>query len=449
MILSAQTSSLAAPDCDRAYSFIASIQSLESAVNTRLQGPVRQHALKFGPEIGQAVSSISSPQDAIQFFKTIESIEARKYKFKSQLGREWVEEFSPFPDLVQIDVAKQIAPLLQQFTKEQKGELIQVFDRISVKSSNLSSREYWKNYANAFRILIEPKNVFSVLERLPDDRNLTQQWVDQPSYASFFNVNMVTAIRSLPVDISSSAKQMVLKKYVQGRDAAVAGTGAEERLLLKTRRRNYELFHRLFHDDAFQLVIKELQGKRTMTVREFGAVWDRFWKLQGLDPSYSFDKVVGAARVLQKGPLAPLLKDDYLELYGSFPNGKALADSDFDVHLGPIMMGDYYKSFTESGSYASPHVPFRGQTPEIAYRLSEQYLAAEKEVAKFLNKSEYEPAEMMTIVAALPTVGHDFFRAEMLAVYNPVIVRVDADRVIARVYDSFGSKRVLEVELVD
>ncbi|NUM88468.1 MAG: hypothetical protein HUU37_04615 [Bdellovibrionales bacterium] len=389
-------------------------------------------------------AAIKTPADLLAAWRMLARLAKAEYRIQGEWSA-YEKDFASLllRDLTKTDSIKPQSKMAARFNAGEKAELFRILHSIHDGVSNKPLQKGWGDYISTIEILFDPGSVEKFLSRVDGSGYYAQSLADgTPSAAA--HRGTITALQGLPDPVRREARERTLAEFRASRLQ-------DDSDLPKAARRNWEFLHRVLSEKEFQEFFRGL-GKRTR-IGGLAPKVDAYWKKAEIAPEYSFSDVYKAAKSLQAS-LRKHLDDDGLLLYGSFPNGKGVTGaSDVDVHPGAGLMKKYIEAFTKYGNYPEPDYQSASrQVPKFAGALSRDLISAEKRLARTLGVKGHKPGQLMTIVAVEPPREpweKDFFRPEMIAQYNPILVRVTKDRVFLEVYDALGTGKLSRVEILD
>ncbi len=314
---------------------------------------------------------------------------------------------------------------------------MQSFKKISQDGLDQSQKtqERWLALESAFKLALMPETISEFIRDVSPTYDYSAL-----GYNFHFSLSARIALASMP-EIFKKASYSVMTEELQ-KEYSLKKEGKE-----KLRRRNLEAV--LYYVNSKTLLHKARQLDRQIINENDLVSWlDKFWSplmnmhLLPTHGRYSFSKVLETAKIIQK-EMSTLLDESHIDLYGSFPNMKAnLASSDIDIHFSNSLMQKYLTTFGENRDYSSYENILKtdGQIPENGQILSKDLQRTELALAKSLNRPDYKPASLMTVVPIDPTGYNNFFKFYQFQMYNSMKVRIYKDRLELLIFDYFSNK---------
>jgi hypothetical protein len=374
----------------------------------------------------EALAAIKTPDDAVKFWKAL----LHQFKRHGLLITE---------DLVTEDYVKHLTtlePELQRY-KTDRMDLVQVIKEIASLGP-----DFKKLVAPALFIL-EP-NAHDVIEHFSQySINSYTTLLDSHALAATeFNYATATALSHLPIQEKTKVKSYYTRLYQKL---------LRDREGDKVARRNVETILRAIDEKEFQQFFSSIKNIRRLSLRNAPQLIDGYWKSIGLN-TYSFEKAISVAKIIQSSPLFEInenMKHETMFLYGSFVNGKAaFPSSDVDLHLGMEMTSIYRTQFQDrlgEGTYAKP---VGNLLSPLGEHVSEAFLTTEASIRSFL-KLNSTSGDLLTVVTEKPMWDErDPFRPENIALYNPIFIEVSATKITIVIYDAFGTKELVKIDVI-
>jgi hypothetical protein len=392
------------------------------------------------------IESIETLQEYHKFFGILREFHRKDLtiQFPSFTSKITGEELT-FYRLDKTDWIRPVLKLRHLMTPGQKFALLTKFQKIlsELRTTNKPSRHSWGQLETSLRLALFPQTFAAYIEGVPAN---TRFIFDQSTY---FNQGAQSALKALPTEMILPARQKVSAELVK----SYTNESGDH----KERRRNLEAVYHLLHKENFSQFLRQIKMSRTHRPEPLTQIIDTLWRqsLGGIRQTgrgeYSFRQVLDSATLIQK-ELQQVLGESYIDLYGSFPNGKAHGlSSDIDIHPGPELMKTYIQVFTEKGlNYANLNSAPRGSKPIPAFAevLSATLTNTEKKLAQLLGRSSYRPSELMTIVPALPDgLADRFFVPSVIQFYNPLKLRVYKNHLELHIYDAIEKSRSIIIQI--
>ncbi|AFY01903.1 hypothetical protein [Bdellovibrio bacteriovorus] len=349
----------------------------------------------------------------------------------------------------QINFVEPLIKMRSSLTTAQKKDLLESIDgfKSAIQESNRVSLHYWHLQFETMKMALSPKLADAYIKNIPADTALIQ------NTNHYLTISLQRVLETLPTKDAARLTTMLTKgiqKEYKNKDPE-----------MKDRRRNFEALHRIINSATVSKYYSALQGKSSLSKAEASRIVEQFWNEFYQTPTqkrwrseYSFSLVLKTAAALPQSPLAKHLSpDSVLEIYGSFPNGKAdLQKSDFDLHLSRDLARKFIQSFTDRNrNYAEPFADqFRdqptGEARSAILEFSNDLVATEKRVSEIMGITRYEPSELMTIV---PLLDSSFHTPAKINYYNPISLRLEKGRMYLEFHDVIKQRQALKIELTD
>lgn len=348
-----------------------------------------------------------------------------------------------------INFVEPLIKMRSSLTANEKMDLLQSIDglKATIQEPNIIAQKYWDLQFETMKLALEPTRAHAYIKDIPGDQQLIQ------NTNHYLTVSLQRVLETLPPKEALRLSESLTK------DIQVAYKNKDPEM--KNHRRNLEALHRIVNSKTVSKYYAALKGKTSLTKAEASHVVEQFWNEFFKMPTqkrwrseYSFDMVLKAAGALPDSPLWKHMgPESSLEVYGSFPNGKAdFKKSDFDLHVSKDLAGKFIQSFTDRNrNYADPFADtFRDQPTGEAHQaiidFSSDLVATEKRIAEAMGVSRYKPSELMTIV---PLLDKSFHTPEKINYYNPISLRLENGKMYLEFSDITKQRPTLKIELTD
>ncbi len=275
-----------------------------------------------------------------------------------------------------------------------------------------------------------------------------------------FNQTLSSAIEKLPVEIQQQA-QVEIKRQMStirlNEELISMENGKLQIPNSRLYRRNLETIALMLARGNLEFLKKKFEKLGVKTRIEIVTAIDEYYSQLGksLTPErgrYSFAKVLQAAEIVQSA-FSEFLKTDeqFITIYGSFPNGKAaLKVSDIDIKLSTDLLLAQTKK-TEAEINNSPFsLLFSDMVereldnlPNTFSKFWEKYKKAEVELGKnILNRLPTQPSELMTTLYPPRDYSNNSFDVRW---YNPLVLKITRDHIILQLSDLSGDLSLVEL----
>ncbi|RYZ86284.1 MAG: hypothetical protein EOP04_14185 [Proteobacteria bacterium] len=276
------------------------------------------------------------------------------------------------------------------------------------------------------------------------------------------NQTMITALARLPEPLRLELLENLKLQMnsVNLKDEVMSMQNGQLKMpLSRLYRRNIEMIASLLVQPYFHNLQKSLlhhSGDRNAFVREVDAHFAKTSKsLANGRGGYSFERVVESAEILQKSMQEHLTDSkDYIEMYGSFTNGKAaFVTSDIDIKFSSNLLtritgkpawqghgGAVFSLFFEDfATREGPKMP-----PEFK-RFWGNYQTAENLLGQNIFKRKpARPSELLTSLYPPKDYSNDAIDFRW---YNPLVVRIYKDHIALQLVDINSSREILEITI--
>lgn len=363
----------------------------------------RAYRPRLNLELKVALSAISSAE---QYRQLLFWIKSDLLSFKTVRVRDLLKE---------IDFASSLTHFRDDLDANEKSKLLS--DIASVPNDR------WQSMLPAFQIALEPQFIFSFVDNLPNSSfiNSSEKGVLGPSF--------YTAMTALPKTIKKDLASQIAQHYsnISKDDEAITQLGRFTIRGPKVVKRNLEIVYRFLFEHDLKSLIQTLPSASTKL--EMLASVNRYISTTtsgltgGGRGNYDFSLVLNVAKQLQSHLQEHLDdRENYIQLYGSFPNGKAnLLSSDVDVHLSDRM----------SEAFLSPYTNFQTVFMDLMAN-------AENPIAEALGQLHFEKGKLVTYIVESPSVSAERRHGVInnFAEYNPIVVKILKGQISIQIFDA-------------
>ncbi len=275
-----------------------------------------------------------------------------------------------------------------------------------------------------------------------------------------FNQTLSRAIEKLPLEIQQQAQaeiKMQMSTIRLNEELMSMENGKLQIPNSRLYRRNLETIASMLARGNFEILKKKFEKLGVESRIELIAAVDEYYLQLGksLTPErgrYSFAKVLQAAEIVQSAFYEFLKTDEqFITIYGSFPNGKAaLKVSDIDIKLSTdLLLAQTNK--TEAEIINSPFsLLFSNMVeseintlPNNFFKFWGKYKQAEVELGKkIFNRLPTQPSELMTTLYPPRDYSHNSFDVRW---YNPLVLKINRDHIVLQLSDLSGDLSLFEV----
>jgi hypothetical protein len=319
----------------------------------------------------------------------------------------------------------------------------------------------WWPLSRAYDILLAPQKaretlqeLFQVQESLFNDWSYEGKWLDR---------SLMTSLGLLPPAVQNSALKMVQqmqKQFGQWYSKQEFASEAEA-IQKKMPRRNMQTLQRILLQAKFQANLSELQNsapRQMVTTAFLSRLEQTLQPFQTKKTSYTMRVVLAVALQIHKVFGKNFEDEDFVEIFGSFPNLAAdLKTSDIDLifsdQLDDVFRKEIKGGFLGPGSFASTDLLLKSTS---GGRLAQLLLQAESEAQSILGLKR-SSGELLSPTCQSVTIhkGAAFVeeRRENLMRYfasvSPVTILISQQKIILRIYDSFKTAPGAKSEVFD
>lgn len=393
------------------------------------------------------LNSIESPEDAFAF---VDLLTKSRSVLLSISGGEGRYDTRNFLDL--IDFATSIAKIREQFTDAQKQILIKKWAYL--KSLDLRPVH---ELDNVIATVLDHKEIYNIIDSISNRKLMSLAYTRK--HSSLLTPSFFSTLNQLSDDERIAARTYALKKYSSiTKDEELTTIMDGDGVGPKTVKRNLETIASILSHPELQ----ELQNKISslsipISRTDAEELINEFYAKthNGLEQprgNYSFEQVLNVAEIIQKNLNLLDNEENYIQIYGSFANGKAiLTDSDIDIHLSDSLALNYLNTLTVFTtnfydiSYALNHKP--KDMHDAIKEMQKTFIDTENAIVKSLNRESYTKGEVLTMVVENPGNGSvNFGKMENYAFYNPIVVKVTKDKTWLQIWDGI-SNQLKEIEI--
>ncbi len=444
---------------------------------------VNSNHLSLANEIQQASSEY---RKVVKKIKGLGPIEARMYQ-RDQLreryslilqGRlnqtrslrdlstlfEWIDTLNPHDEILMEAVRNLdfLSPFREHVEALRPSEARDFSQFLREKSTRTESTLIpWKPVFDAYSILLVPQKAIEVLQKLLlEKESLFDDWSYQ---GNRLDRSLMTSLEQLPTPVQNSALQMLRKAQIQFDKwyaTQVSATESEE-IQEKVPRRNMQALRRILLQENFKKNLRELQDlapERVVTNQFLTHLEQTLLPFQIKKSSYTMKHVLAVAIRIHEVFQRNLSHDDYVEIFGSFPNLSAnLKTSDIDLIFSDRLDSLYRKEINGGSLGSASFAAFSERSGWSAGKeLAQLLVQAESEAQKSLGLRRgagdlLSPTWQIVTnhkgAAIVEERREDLMR--YFASIGPATILITQQDIIIRIYDSFQTAPGAKSEVLD
>ncbi len=277
---------------------------------------------------------------------------------------------------------------------------------------------------------------------------------DYLNHGAQLNMTLVTSLANVPAptqnELLSTIGQSLLVVDSQYRSQNL---DPGEQNLIKAPSREWQFVQQILIRNQVFAALSKLPP--TVEARDLREVQFAIQRLNRHETSYTFETVFAVAKAIQTH-FTPLLSgDDFVDVFGSFPNLTAnLKTSDVDMIFSPRIDQVYYDLVSQTPSIE----PVSSATffANEAVLLSDSVIAAEGAVRQILN-SVQEPGELFsvnsmtrTVANGRPEISETLAQTETwYGMASPIMIRIFSNRIILRFWDGLTGTREIPASVLE
>ncbi len=350
------------------------------------------------------------------------------------------------------------------------------FQKETVKTYQLGV----ENYFRVLDLLFTPEKLPQVIDSLIKYKTfLSKSYIDQFIFrdkAESFEINamFLSVIGQFPPSQIEALRKPLLERFYRIKiDETKVRTSMEE-WDKNVEKRNIEFMLHIFNAAHIEGLKSQLKENPHISADVLSAIMDRFYQesyqakefeVDHPRGDYSFRKVIELAKQIQKSPLAAQLTEgNYVQIFGSFPNGKAGKNhSDIDIQLSPALASKVAELVREYLS--SPFGAMIAAEMELlmvlkwikkpsAVEFMSLWTKTERQLASVLGRplDSFKETELMTLGPNIPPSmrkKHIPFGLTTFGPYNPLVVKISAEKIHLQYYETVRGWETIEVEIHD
>jgi hypothetical protein len=237
----------------------------------------------------------------------------------------------------------------------------------------------------------------------------------------------------------------------------------ENKIENKNQIRSLEFYH---YQLNFQSVISlTLEMAKAKTTADMVKAADKHFQriFPGGSLVYSFSDVISVARVTKGIFSKALSQSEYLEIFGSFANGKARVTSDIDVRFNSALLNEYLRLFgkdkialrrARDWGEDTKDVPASSNFYEVVAtsplnqnqkQLIDSFSQIEDALSAYLHRPTYSKTKLFAVSAG----GHET-EIDKLDIYQTFSIRIYSNQIVIRIHiNQPGSLKTAEFILPD